>query len=42
MHIDYFGQRIAATVTEDPLYDPQMKRLRGIQEAPATDAKVSV
>ncbi|ALQ29370.1 sarcosine dehydrogenase [Arthrobacter sp. YC-RL1] len=42
VHIDYFGQRIAATVTEDPLYDPQMKRLRGIQEAPATDAKVSV
>jgi glycine cleavage system aminomethyltransferase T len=29
VEIEYFGRRISATVTEDPLYDPQMTRLRG-------------
>jgi glycine cleavage system aminomethyltransferase T len=29
VEIEYFGRRIAATVTEDPLYDPKMTRLRG-------------
>ncbi|KAI1848637.1 hypothetical protein JX266_005496 [Neoarthrinium moseri] len=27
--IEYFGRKIAATVTAEPLYDPQMSRLRG-------------
>ena len=27
--IEYFGRHIEATVTADPLYDPQMERLRG-------------
>ena len=29
VEIEYFGQRIKATVTAEPLYDPQMSRLRG-------------
>ena len=29
VEIEYFGRRIQATVTEDPLYDPAMTRLRG-------------
>lgn len=29
VEIEYFGRRIAATVTQDPLYDPSMTRLRG-------------
>ncbi|TKV56869.1 FAD-dependent oxidoreductase [Nakamurella flava] len=29
VEIGYFGERIAATVTAEPLYDPQMTRLRG-------------
>ncbi|MFE4196666.1 FAD-dependent oxidoreductase [Paenarthrobacter sp. NPDC056912] len=29
VEIEYFGRRIQATVTEDPLYDPTMSRLRG-------------
>jgi len=29
VEIEYFGNRIKATVTPEPLYDPEMKRLRG-------------
>ncbi|HYI58860.1 MAG TPA: FAD-dependent oxidoreductase [Microlunatus sp.] len=29
VEIDYFGERVKATVTPEPLYDPQMTRLRG-------------
>ena len=29
VEIEYFGRRIQATVTADPLYDPTMTRLRG-------------
>lgn len=29
VEIEYFGKRIAATVTPEPLYDPDMSRLRG-------------
>ena len=29
VEIEYFGRRIQATVTTDPLYDPTMSRLRG-------------
>jgi hypothetical protein len=29
VEIEYFGDRIKATVTPEPLYDPEMKRLRG-------------
>ena len=29
VEIEYFGHRIQATVTAEPLYDPQMSRLRG-------------
>lgn len=29
VELEYFGKRIAATVTAEPLYDPEMKRLRG-------------
>ena len=29
VEIEYFGRRIAATVTPEPLFDPQMTRLRG-------------
>jgi len=32
VQVRYFGKLINATVTEDPIYDPQMKRLRGIPE----------
>ncbi|WP_271395474.1 GcvT family protein [Neomicrococcus lactis] len=32
VYVEYFGKKIAATVTEDPIYDPEMKRLRGIPE----------
>ncbi|MGO2053865.1 sarcosine dehydrogenase [Glutamicibacter sp. BW80] len=31
--IEYFGKPIAATVVDDPLYDPQMDRLRGVSLA---------
>jgi glycine cleavage system aminomethyltransferase T len=27
--IEYLGKRIPATVAAEPLYDPEMKRLRG-------------
>src|SRR5690606_14861622 len=30
VQIEYFGKPIAATVVDDPLYDPQMDRLRGL------------
>ena len=29
VEIEYFGERIAATVTAEPLFDPGMERLRG-------------
>jgi glycine cleavage system aminomethyltransferase T/glycine/D-amino acid oxidase-like deaminating enzyme len=29
VEIEYFGRRIAATVTAEPLVDPEMKRIRG-------------
>ena len=29
VEIEYFGEQIKATVTPEPLYDPQMTRLRG-------------
>ncbi|WP_258803717.1 GcvT family protein [Pseudarthrobacter sp. NS4] len=29
VEIEYFGRRVAATVTADPLFDPGMERLRG-------------
>ena len=29
VEIEYFGRRVRATVTADPLYDPTMSRLRG-------------
>jgi len=29
VEVEYFGRRIKATVTAEPLYDPQMSRLRG-------------
>ncbi|MDQ0730622.1 GcvT family protein [Arthrobacter sp. B1I2] len=29
VEIEYFGRRVVATVTQDPLYDPTMTRLRG-------------
>jgi glycine cleavage system aminomethyltransferase T/glycine/D-amino acid oxidase-like deaminating enzyme len=29
VEIEYFGKRIAATVTQEPLFDPEMTRLRG-------------
>ncbi|TWU70892.1 hypothetical protein ED733_001509 [Metarhizium rileyi] len=29
VELEYFGTRIPATVTAEPLYDPEMKRLRG-------------
>ncbi|KHN98354.1 Dimethylglycine Oxidase [Metarhizium album ARSEF 1941] len=29
VELEYFGTRIPATVTSEPLYDPEMKRLRG-------------
>ncbi|UXN32639.1 FAD-dependent oxidoreductase [Glutamicibacter sp. M10] len=31
--IEYFGKPITATVVDDPLYDPQMERLRGLSLA---------
>jgi len=35
VEIEYFGQKIPATVVDDPLYDPQMERLRGLSLATA-------
>ena len=29
VEIEYFGNRIPATLTREPLFDPEMKRLRG-------------
>jgi glycine cleavage system aminomethyltransferase T len=29
VEVEYFGGRIAATVTAEPLFDPGMERLRG-------------
>ena len=29
VEIGYFGERVPATVTEEPLFDPAMTRLRG-------------
>ena len=29
VEIEYFGNRIAATVTAEPLFDPGMERIRG-------------
>jgi hypothetical protein len=29
LHIGYFDQRVEAVVTEEPLFDPTMSRLRG-------------
>ena len=29
VHIGYFDRRIPAVVTEEPLFDPEMERLRG-------------
>jgi glycine cleavage system aminomethyltransferase T len=29
VELEYFGTRIPATVTAEPLYDPEMTRLRG-------------
>ena len=29
VEIGYFDQRLAATVTAEPLVDPEMKRIRG-------------
>jgi glycine cleavage system aminomethyltransferase T len=29
VEIEYFGRRVAATVTPEPLFDPGMERLRG-------------
>ncbi|TLK51968.1 FAD-dependent oxidoreductase [Glutamicibacter sp. V16R2B1] len=31
VQVEYFGRRINATITQDPVYDPQMKRLRGLE-----------
>ena len=29
VEVEYFGKRIAATVSAEPLFDPGMERLRG-------------
>jgi len=29
VEVEYFGERVAATVTAEPLFDPGMERLRG-------------
>lgn len=29
VEIEYFGKRVAATVSAEPLFDPGMERLRG-------------
>lgn len=28
VHIEYFGQKVAATVADEPLFDPKMTRIR--------------
>ena len=30
VQVEYFGRKTNATVTQDPIYDPEMKRLRGL------------
>ncbi|KAB1660340.1 FAD-dependent oxidoreductase [Pseudoclavibacter chungangensis] len=35
VHIEYFGVRVPATITAEPLYDPEMTRLRGTAPAAA-------
>lgn len=32
VQVEYFGRKLDATVTQDPIYDPEMKRLRGIPD----------
>ncbi|GHD13556.1 GcvT family protein [Zhihengliuella salsuginis] len=36
VEIEYLGRRVAATVVDDPLYDPEMHRLRGTELAATT------
>ena len=38
VQIEYFGERLAATVQREPLFDPEMKRMR----APAAGARAAV
>ncbi|KAK0382917.1 hypothetical protein NLU13_8833 [Sarocladium strictum] len=33
VEVEYFGKRIKATVSPDPVYDPQMSRLKGFRTA---------
>jgi glycine cleavage system aminomethyltransferase T len=28
VHIEYFGEKVPATVAEEPLFDPKMTRIR--------------
>lgn len=28
VHIEYFGEKVAATVADEPLFDPKMTRIR--------------
>lgn len=41
VEIEYFAQRIQATVTAEPLFDPKMNRLRGdVMSTPSTKAPI--
>lgn len=42
VQIEYFGKRVDATITADPIYDPEMKKLRDIKDEQPSVQQVSV
>ena len=38
LHVAYFGERLAATVAREPLFDPAMERMRGASTGASTGA----
>jgi len=41
LQIEYFGERLAATVAPDPLFDPKMERIRTRATTPASERVLS-
>jgi glycine cleavage system aminomethyltransferase T len=42
LQIEYFGERLAATVAPDPLFDPKMERIRTRPPVAASPAPVLI
>jgi dimethylglycine oxidase len=41
-YIEYFGERLPATVAAEPLFDPEMKRMRAASAPPPWQEKAAV